>query len=103
MGIKKYKPTSPGRRNSSVNDFAEITTDKPYKKLLKRISRTGGRNSQGRITSRFRGGGARKLYRKIENLESESEMLYNELIYNTLTTGNVNKAHILKSLDVRRI
>ncbi|MEM9549124.1 MAG: hypothetical protein AAGA77_24265 [Bacteroidota bacterium] len=40
-----------------------------------------------------------KLYRKIENLESESEMLYNELIYNTLTTGNVNKAHILKSLE----
>lgn len=63
MGIKKYKPTSPGRRNSSVNDFAELTTSRPHKKLLKRISRTGGRNSQGRITARFRGGGARKLYR----------------------------------------
>lgn len=66
MGVKKYKPTSPGRRNSSVNDFAEITTSRPQKKLLKRISRTGGRNSQGRITARFRGGGARKLYRVID-------------------------------------
>ncbi len=66
MGIKKYKPTSAGRRNSSVNDFSEITKKKPEKALLQRISRTGGRNSQGRITARFRGGGHRKLYRIID-------------------------------------
>lgn len=66
MGVKKYKPTSPGRRNSSVSDFAEVTKTKPEKSLLQRIRRTGGRNSQGRITSRFRGGGHRKMYRIID-------------------------------------
>ena len=66
MGIKKYKPTSAGRRNSTVNDFAEVTKKFPEKTLLQRIRRTGGRNSQGRITSRFRGGGHRKMYRIID-------------------------------------
>ncbi|MCB9892447.1 MAG: 50S ribosomal protein L2 [Planctomycetes bacterium] len=66
MGIKVYKPTSAGRRNSSVNDFVEITASKPEKSLLERISRTGGRNNKGRITSRFRGGGARKMYRMVD-------------------------------------
>jgi len=66
MGIKVYKPTSPGRRNSSVNDFAEITKKKPEKSLLVRIKKTGGRNNTGRITARFRGGGHRKMYRIID-------------------------------------
>ncbi|HMQ21584.1 MAG TPA: 50S ribosomal protein L2, partial [Planctomycetota bacterium] len=66
MGIKVYNPTSAGRRNSSVNDFAEVTAAKPERSLLQRIRRTGGRNAQGRITSRFRGGGARKLYRVVD-------------------------------------
>jgi large subunit ribosomal protein L2 len=51
MGIRKYKPTSPGTRFRSGTDFSEITTDKPYKPLLKPIKRTGGRNNSGRITS----------------------------------------------------
>jgi large subunit ribosomal protein L2 len=66
MGIKRYKPTTAGRRNSSVNDFAEVTKKTPEKSLLQRISRTGGRNNKGRITSRFRGGGHRKMYRIID-------------------------------------
>jgi large subunit ribosomal protein L2 len=66
MGIKKYKPTSAGRRNSSVNDFSEVTKTKPEKALLQRLPRTGGRNSHGRITARFRGGGHRKLYRIVD-------------------------------------
>lgn len=66
MGIKKYKPTSPGRRNSSVNDFSELTRSKPEKSLLQRVTRSGGRNSHGRITARFRGGGHRKMYRIID-------------------------------------
>jgi len=66
MGIRVYKPTSAGRRNSSVNDYAELTTDKPEKSLCKRIKKTGGRNHHGVITSRFRGGGARKIYRMID-------------------------------------
>ncbi len=66
MGIRVYKPTSAGRRNSSVNDYAELTTDKPEKSLCKRIKKTGGRNYQGVITTRHRGGGARKIYRIID-------------------------------------
>jgi large subunit ribosomal protein L2 len=66
MGIRVYKPTSPGRRNASVNDYAELTTDKPEKLLCRRIKKNSGRNRQGVITARFRGGGARKIYRIID-------------------------------------
>ena len=66
MGIRIYKPTSPGRRNSSVNDYAELTTDRPYKPLCKRIKKSGGRNHHGITTTRFRGGGAKKIYRIID-------------------------------------
>ncbi len=66
MGIRVYKPTSAGRRNSSVNDYAELTTDKPEKSLCKRIKKNGGRNHHGVTTVRFRGGGARRIYRIID-------------------------------------
>ena len=66
MGIRVYKPTSPGRRNSSVNDYAEVTRTKPEKSLVKRIKKNGGRNHSGKITVRFRGGGARRIYRIID-------------------------------------
>ncbi|MGD8499880.1 MAG: 50S ribosomal protein L2 [Phycisphaerales bacterium] len=66
MGIRVYKPTSAGRRNSSVNDYAELTTAKPEKSLCKRIRKNGGRNHHGVTTTRFRGGGARKIYRIID-------------------------------------
>ncbi len=66
MGIRVYKPTSAGRRNSSVNDYAELTTDRPEKSLCKRIKKSGGRNHHGITTTRFRGGGARRIYRIID-------------------------------------
>ena len=66
MGIRLYKPTTPGRRGGSVNDYAELTTDRPEKSLCKRIKKSGGRNHHGVTTSRFRGGGARKIYRIID-------------------------------------
>lgn len=66
MGIRVYKPTSAGRRNSSVNDYAELTTNRPEKTLCKRIPKSGGRNHHGVTTTRFRGGGARKIYRIID-------------------------------------
>lgn len=66
MGIRVYKPTSAGRRNSSVNDYAELTTNRPEKTLCKRITKSGGRNHHGITTTRFRGGGARKIYRIID-------------------------------------
>ena len=66
MGIKQYKPTSPGRRQMSVSTFEEITTSKPEKSLTVPLRKTGGRNNMGRITSRFRGGGAKRTYRIID-------------------------------------
>jgi large subunit ribosomal protein L2 len=66
MGIRVYKPTSPGRRNSSVNDYAELTTSSPEKSLCRRLKKNGGRNHRGVTTTRFRGGGARKIYRVID-------------------------------------
>jgi large subunit ribosomal protein L2 len=67
MGIRKYKPTTPGRRNASVSDFADLTPGaKPEKSLLRPIKKTGGRNNQGKITARFRGGGHKRRYRLID-------------------------------------
>lgn len=66
MGIRKYKPTTPGRRFASVSDFTEITRDHPEKSLLRPIHKTGGRNNDGRITSRRRGGGHKRRYRVID-------------------------------------
>ena len=66
MGIRVYRPTSAGRRNASVNDYAELTAVKPEKSLCMRIKKNGGRNHQGITTTRFRGGGARKIYRAID-------------------------------------
>ena len=66
MAIKRYKPTSPARRNMSVSDFAEITCTKPEKSLLVSKSRSGGRNNNGRITVRHIGGGNRNKYRIID-------------------------------------
>ena len=66
MAVKRYKPTSPARRNMSVSDFAEITSTKPEKSLLVSLNKTGGRNSTGRITVRHIGGGNRTKYRIID-------------------------------------
>jgi large subunit ribosomal protein L2 len=66
MGIRKYKPTSPGRRGASVSDFVEITKSKPEKSLLAPSPRRGGRNVYGRITTRHRGGGHKQRYRIID-------------------------------------
>jgi len=66
MPIKKYKPTSPGRRGMTSADRKEISDKKPHKKLLSSNHRKAGRNNHGRITSRFRGGGHKRLYRKID-------------------------------------
>jgi len=66
MAIRKFKPTSPSRRFYEAPDFDSITRDKPEKKLLDAKKQTAGRNNQGRITSRFRGGGHKQRYRKID-------------------------------------
>jgi len=66
MGIKKYNPTSPGRRFQTVSDFADITTDTPFKSLLKAGKKNGGRNNMGRVTAWHRGGGSRRAYRIVD-------------------------------------
>ncbi|HEV57237.1 MAG TPA: 50S ribosomal protein L2, partial [Phycisphaerales bacterium] len=67
MAIKYYKPTTPGRRGASVIDYkAVLTTTTPEKSLCERIKKHGGRNHHGRTTVRFRGGGARRIYRIID-------------------------------------
>lgn len=66
MGIKYYKPTSPGRRDGSVLDRAELTRQTPEKSLLQPLKKTGGRNNLGRVTARHKGGGAKRRYRMID-------------------------------------
>jgi large subunit ribosomal protein L2 len=66
VAIKKFKPTSPGRRFVTVADFEEITKTEPEKSLVKPLKKTGGRNTQGRMTVRHRGGGHKRMYRIID-------------------------------------
>ena len=66
MGVKKLKPTSPGRRFQTVSDFESVTKSKPEKSLLAKKTRSSGRNAHGRITSRHRGGGHKRRYRIVD-------------------------------------
>lgn len=66
MGIRKLRPLTPGQRFRSVSDFSEVTADKPERSLIAPLSRSGGRNSVGRMTSRYIGGGHKKRYRVID-------------------------------------
>ena len=66
MGIRKYKPTTPGRRGSSVADFVEITRSTPEKSLVRPLTKNGGRNNAGRVTTRHQGGGHKRAYRVID-------------------------------------
>jgi large subunit ribosomal protein L2 len=66
MGIRKYKPTTPGRRGASVSDFVEITRNRPEKSLVRPLPKKAGRNNHGRITTRHQGGGHKRAYRVID-------------------------------------
>src|ERR671939_426292 len=66
MGIRRYKPTTPGRRGASVSDFVEITRDEPEKSLVRPVHSKGGRNAHGRVTARHQGGGHKRAYRLID-------------------------------------
>src|SRR5512139_122661 len=66
MAIRKYKPTTPGRRGSSVADFVEVTRSTPEKSLVRPLPKKGGRNNQGRITTRHQGGGHKRAYRVVD-------------------------------------
>ena len=66
MPVRKYKPTTPGRRGSSVADFSDLTTSEPQKGLTRPVKKKAGRNSYGRITTRHQGGGHKRQYRVID-------------------------------------
>ena len=66
MALKKYKPTSPGRRFMSVSSFEEVTKTRPEKSLTEPLKKTGGRNNNGRITTRHQGGGHKRRYRVVD-------------------------------------
>jgi large subunit ribosomal protein L2 len=79
VGIRRFKPTTSTLRFTVISDFAEITKSKPEKSLLKPLKKTGGRNVHGRITSRYRGGGHKRMYRVIDfkrnRFDQEAEVL----------------------------
>src|SRR5271170_4426353 len=64
--MKSYKPTTPSRRSMTTSDYSTLSDVRPWKPLLKKLKARGGRNSQGRITTRHQGGGNKKLYRMID-------------------------------------
>src|SRR4051812_49898120 len=66
MPVRKHKPTTPGRRFATWADHSEVTKTEPEKSLTKGISKSGGRNSKGRVTSRHRGGGNKRRYRQVD-------------------------------------
>ncbi|MGB5238541.1 MAG: 50S ribosomal protein L2, partial [Flavobacteriaceae bacterium] len=74
MSVRKLKPTTPGQRFKVVNGFDAITTDKPEKSLLAPRKRSGGRNSQGKMTIRHRGGGHKRRYRVIDFKRDKQEV-----------------------------
>jgi len=95
MAVKKYKATTNGRRNMSVLTFEEITTSTPEKSLLEPISRTGGRNSQGKITVRHIGGGAKRKYRVIDFKRNKDNIIGKvaTIEYDPNRTANIALIH----------
>jgi len=82
MAIKAYNPTTPARRGMTSQDNSEITTKRPVRSLLVAKRRTNGRNNQGRITTRHRGGGARRFYRIVDfNLAAGSSVTVEHIEY----------------------
>ncbi len=74
MGLRLYKPTTPGRRKASVNLHTEVTKEKPEKSLLRALPKHGGRNNQGKVTVRGRGGGHKRRYRLIDFRRVKDDM-----------------------------
>ena len=91
MGIKKYKPTTNGRRNMTASDFSEITKTKPEKSLLDSQSHTAGRNSYGHITVRHRGGGHKQQYRLVDfkRIKDEVPATVKAIEYDPNRTANI--------------
>nr|HPM07913.1 50S ribosomal protein L2 [Bacilli bacterium] len=75
MSIRSYKPTTPSRRNMTNSTFEEITKSTPEKSLLSKLTKTGGRNNQGVITTRHIGGGHKRKYRQIDFKRNKDDLV----------------------------
>src|ERR1700712_2887833 len=98
MAIRKYKPTTPGRRGSSVSDFAEVTRSTPEKSLVRPLHSTGGRNAHGRITTRHKGGGHKRAYRVIDFRRNDKDGVNAKVAhieYDPNRTANIALLHFL--------
>ena len=98
MGIRKYKPTTPGRRGASVSDFAEITRSTPEKSLVRPLHGKGGRNAHGRITTRHKGGGHKRAYRVIDFRRHDKDGVNAKVAhieYDPNRTANIALLHYL--------
>ncbi|MFA5474545.1 MAG: 50S ribosomal protein L2 [Acholeplasmataceae bacterium] len=97
MAVKKYKPTTNGRRNMSVLSYTEITKTTPEKSLLEPFSRTGGRNNHGKITVRHIGGGAKRKYRVIDFKRNKDNIVGKvaAIEYDPNRTANIALIHYL--------
>ena len=96
MGIRKHKPTTPGRRGSSVADFVEITRSTPEKSLVRPLTKSGGRNANGRVTSRHRGGGHKRAYRVIDFRRTDKDGINAKVAhieYDPNRTANIALLH----------
>lgn len=111
MGIRRFKPTTNGLRHAAISDFSEITKHVPEKSLLRPLKSSGGRNSYGRMTMRYRGGGHKKMYRLIDfkrdRLDVAAEVLAIEYDPNRtvrialIKYPDQTKAYILAPLDIK--
>ena len=81
MAVKKFRPTTPSRRQMTMATFEEITTNSPEKSLLVSLKKTGGRNAQGKITVRHHGGGAKRKYRIIDILGGNQVEKFKKVIF----------------------
>ena len=96
MAIRKYKPTTPGRRNSSVSEFSEVTRSTPEKTLLRPLPKKGGRNNHGHITTRHRGGGHKRRYRVIDFRRNDKDGVLAKVAhieYDPNRTANIALLH----------
>jgi large subunit ribosomal protein L2 len=110
MGIKRFKPTTSSLRHTIISDFAEITKSTPEKSLLKPLKKSGGRNNLGRITSRWRGGGHKRMYRVIDfkrnRIDQNAEVLAIEYDPNRsarialIQYEDATKAYIIAPLEL---
>ena len=87
MGIKTYRPVTPGLRHRTTNEYEELTGDRPYKPLLVSLPKSGGRDSRGHLSIRNRGGGHKKLYRMVDSKRDKIDIPGTSRRSSTTPTG----------------